>query len=166
MSTAWPDPSIKAPEPTLDEILVQWEMAKRQLQFAKDHEMTLRKKAFEKGFGADAREGTNTETLSEGYTLKGVKKFNYNLSTFGDKTINDCIGIVYTAMRPISNEATYIADRIFVWSVKLSETEYKKLVLEAGNSAIMAKLLEQVNRVVTITDAAPTLEITTPKVKK
>lgn len=154
-----------APAPTFDEVLVAWERAKLTLNSAKENEMTLRKKAFEMGFGANAREGTNTETLGGGYDLKGVRKFNYKLQAPAGINIDveTAVDNVVKAMTRISNEGSFLADRLFQWSVSLSVPEYKLLVEHAKDSMMMAAMLDAVNTVVLITDAAPTLEIKAPK---
>lgn len=151
------------PEPTFDEVLVAWERAKLTLDSAKESEMTLRKKAFEMGFGANAREGTNTETLGGGYELKGVRKFNYNLQAPVGIDIETAVERVATEMRRISNEGPFLADRLFKWLVDLSVPEYKLLVESAKDNKLSQKMLDAVNAVVLITDAAPTLEIKPPK---
>lgn len=150
-------------EPTFDEVLVAWERAKLALESAKENEMTLRKRAFEMGFGANAREGTNTETLGGGYELKGVRKFNYKLQAPVGINIETAVARVATEMRRISNEGSFLADRLFQWSVSLSVPEYKLLVESAKDNELMAQILGTVNSVVLITDAAPTLEIKAPK---
>jgi len=152
----------------LDAALIAWENAKKELEVAKETEMTCRKAAFELGFGEDAKEGTNTVPLANGYSLKGVKKYNYKLTApqnFSGDTI-DAVDQVIDRMTQLSNEGAFIAERIFKFSVDLSLTEYRKLVEEAEYMAVKKMLLDQVNTVLVITEATPTLEIKEPKAKR
>ena len=167
--TPWVDGKPIEHKPTLDEVLMMWQHSKSVLQDATAEEMRLRKLAVELGFGAKPKEGTNNLELGKGYVLKAVQKYNYKLTVpspeyKGNKldAVEECIDKISA----ISNEGSFIADRIFTWNVELSLTEYRKLIEEAEVSPIKAKLLAEVNKVVLITDAAPTLEIKPPKEAK
>ena len=173
MSNPWPSQSapafIAAPKtPTLEEVLTKWENSKKLLDEAKENEVEYRKQAFALGFGADAKEGTNTIELGNGYALKGVKKLNYNLKApegyKGDTVdaIDDCVD----RFIKISNEGSFVAERLFKWSVNMSITEYRKLVEEADYSEPKKAMLKELEKVLTITEASPTLEIKEPKAKK
>lgn len=156
-----------SPAPTLDTVLLQWQAAKEALEAAKEAEMNLRKLAFSLGFGVNAQEGTNTVELGNGYQLKGVKKLNYKLvSPKEDVTVLDAVDDCIERFVHISNEGSFIADRLFKWSVDLSKTEYNRLEVEATTDPIKKKLLDEANKVILITEAAPTLEIKAPKVTK
>ena len=166
--TPWVDgaPIIKAP--TLDELLVQWDIAKQRLDAAKAAEMDLRKQCFALGFGANAQDGTNTLELGNGYELKGVKKLNYKLVAPVDYkgTVIDAVDDCVSRMCQISNEGSFIADRIFKYSVDLSKTEYNALEIDATTDETKRKLLAEVNKVIEINEGAPTLTIKEPKGKK
>jgi len=156
------------PMPTLEAVLAEWEKAKLALAEAKELEMEMRKKAFALGFGADAKEGTNAIPLANGYELKGVKKLNYKLKApvgFTGDTV-DAIDETIDKFRHISNEGGFIADRIFKWSVDMSIAEYRKLVEESEYEAPKKRMLEELNKVLEISEASPTLEIKAPKAKK
>lgn len=164
-SAPWPS----APKPiTLDEALMKWDAAKKALEVAKETEMEARKLAFALGFGADAKEGTNTRELGNGYELKGVKKLNYKLKAPADYSgdtvdaVDDCI----ERFGRISNEGEFIAERLFKFSVDMSVSEYRKLVEEAEYSAPKKAMLAELNKILEITEGAPTLEIKEPKAKK
>jgi hypothetical protein len=170
MNNPWPicdRPKIEVPKLTLAQALLDWDNSKKFLEQAKEAELRARKIAFFMGFGEDAKEGTNTEELANGYKLKGVRKFNYKLVApegFESKVgaVDNCIA----AFRKISNEGAFIADRIFKWDVDLSVTEYRKLVEESATSATATSLLNELNKVLEITEATPTLTIVEPKSKK
>jgi len=172
MNNPWPvtnqTPWINgAPQPKLDDVLQQWDAAKKALEVAKEAEMSLRKLAFSLGFGVNAEEGTNTLELGNGYQLKGVKKLNYKLVAPPDfkGTVIDAVGHCVSRMSQISNEGSFIADRVFKYSVDLSKTEYNKLEVDATTDETAKKLLAEVNKVLEIKEAAPTLEIKEPRVK-
>lgn len=161
----WPT----APKPvTLDEALLKWDSAKKALDAAKEAEMEARKLAFSLGFGAEAKEGTNTRELGNGYELKGVKKLNYKLKApegySGDTVdaVDDCV----ERFSRISNEGEFIAERLFKYSVDMSVSEYRKLCEEAEYSAPKKAMLAELNKILEITEGAPTLEIKAPKAKR
>jgi hypothetical protein len=168
-----PAPIIKpetVAKSNLDTVLLQWQAAKDTLSTAKEEEMRLRKLAVELGFGERPDEGTNTKAFGQGYDLKAVIKYTYNLclptNASEDATLVDEVNKVVDNMTAISNEGSFIATRLFKWSVDLTVSEYKKIVEEAKHNPLYKKLLDEVNRVVLIKDAAPTLEIKAPKAKK
>lgn len=166
--TPWVDGAPMVKEPTLDELLLEWDASKKALEVAKETEMELRKKCVAKGYGTNAPEGTNNIELGNGYVLKAVIKYNYKLVAPPEfkGTLLKAIDETMDRMSAISNEGSFIADRIFKYTVDLSKTEYNALVEEASNSPIKQKLLAEVNKVLEIKEAAPTLEIKEPKKKK
>ena len=153
----------------LNDILLQWDAAKKALAAAKDAEMALRKRAVELGFGSeDVKEGINTLPLENGYELKATRKLNYTLTKPANYT-GETIDAVEECMENfagLSNEGSFIADRLFKWSVDISVSEYKQLKDEATYSPLKKKLLDEVNKVLVITEAAPTLDIKENKRKK
>lgn len=169
-STApWPStPVTKTKEQLRDEALLAWEASKKALEAAKENEMTLRKAAFAAGFGDEAKEGTNTVDLGNGYQLKGVKKLNYTLKApegYKGNTV-DAIDDTVELFARISNEGEFVAERLFKYSVDMSVSEYRKLVEEAEYSPIKKQMLDALLKVLVITEGAPTLEIKEPKAKK
>lgn len=164
-SAPWPS----APKPiTLDEALMKWDSAKKALEQAKETEMEARKLAFSLGFGSEAKEGTNTLELGNGYALKGVKKLNYKLKApegFKGDTV-DAIDDTVELFARISDEGEFVAERLFKYSVDMSVSEYRKLVEEAEYSPIKKQMLDALLKVLVITEGAPTLEIKEPKAKK
>jgi len=151
----------------LDAALVKWEEAKTSLAIAKETEMAARTLAFALGF-TEAKEGTNTLDLGNGYALKGVKKLNYKLKApvgFSGTAV-DAVDEVAERFSKISNEGSFIADRLFKYSVDMSISEYRKLVEESEFSAPKKQMLGELNKVLEITEAAPTLEIKAPKEKR
>ena len=171
MSTAFAIPTprdIKTlPTLTLDAALMKWEAAKKALAEAKETELETRKVAFSLGF-AEPVEGTNTVELGNGYALKGVLKYNYNLKApegfKGDKV--DAVDACAARFAKISNEGAFIAERLFKYTVTLSVSEYRKLVDEADYEAPKKAMLAELNKVLEITEVTPTLEIKEPKAKK
>jgi hypothetical protein len=162
------DPMYDKPKLTLAQALLNWDNAKKALGIAKEAELEARKVAFDLGFGKEAKEGTNTITLSAGYELKGVKKLNYKLKApadfKGDKV--DAVDACADKFRKISNEGAFVAERLFKYDVDLSITEYRKLVEEAEFEAPKQIMLTELNKILEITEATPTLEIKEPKAKK
>ena len=162
---AWPkkQPEVDAKQ----QALAAWERAKELLTEAKDAEMQARKLAFELNF-TDAKEGTNTVELCNGYQLKGIKKLNYALKApdgFSGRTI-DAVEEVADRFASISNEGSFIADRLFEYSVEMSISEYRTLCEDAKVSKVKAALLRELNTVLVITEVTPTLEIKAPKGKR
>lgn len=158
-----------SPKPvTLDEALLRWDAAKNALSAAKETEMEARKLAFSLGFGDAAKEGTNTRELGNGYELMGVKKLNYKLKAPGGfkGDIIEAVDLTATAFACISNEGAFVAERLFKYSVDMSISEYRKLVEEADYSESKRAMLVELNKILEITDAAPTLEIKAPKTTK
>lgn len=107
-------------------------------------------------------EGMNNVDLGNGYTAKVGIKFNYKLDTDNKKIWN-----TLDAIAKIGNKGAFIADRLVSWSPKFLVTDYREIVEEAAAGAPEAKkILDLINSIMTIEDAAPTLEIKEPKQKK
>lgn len=159
---------LQTPTMTLQSALYEWEQSKRIREEAVADELKWRKIAFDLGFGADAKEGTNAVPLENGYELKGVKKLNYKLKApdgFEGDTV-DAVDKTIDEFTRISNEGSFIAARLFKWSVDMSITEYRALVDNAKHDAQAKKLLDELNKVLVVSEATPTLEIRAPKGKK
>lgn len=179
--TAWPQPAATLSEPipeamqqrlrderfpvTPDGVLMLWEKRKKDLAALKDDEMEIRKLAV-KVFVAKPTEGMNSVALGEGYTLKADIKFNYVLD--GD---NKKVEAALDQIAALSNEGPFIAERLINWQPIFLLTEYRKLQDDATGPEGFAKqfaikALAILTTILTITDAAPTLEIREPKKKK
>lgn len=150
---------------TPDGVLMAWQRSQAAVEAAKGFEMELRKLNVAL-FVPKPREGMNNVDLGNGYTLKAGVKFNYNLKPPVGKDIVDAVDDVIDRFARLDNEGSFIADRLFSWKVDLSVAEYRKLYDEAQTSATKAALLRELNTILEIKDAAPTLEIKEPKVKK
>ena len=149
----------------LTTVLLEWEAAKTELEAAKANEMKLRKEAFALGFGDQAKEGTNTIELGGGYELKGAKKLSYKLEKplNYEGTVISAVQNVCDRFALISNQGAYIAERLFKWSVYISITEYRRLVEDARQDKAAQRMLKELEKVLVIVEAAPTLEIKAPK---
>lgn len=150
-----------------DGMLMLWQQSKAAIQDAKDDEMMLRKLCVHV-MVPDAEEGMNNVDLGEGYTLKAGIKYNYRLKApvgYTGDTV-DAVDDVIDNFSKISNEGAFIAERLFTWKVDMSLTEYRKLLAEAETSEVKKQLLDELRKVLEISDAAPTLEIKEPKGKK
>ena len=142
-----------------DELLVLWQQKKDALAKAKDDEMDLRKYIVSRAF-PEKHEGTNTVALGNGYELKAGVKFNYQLAD------NETVEKTLDKVAKIGNQGAFIADRLVSWKPSFLLTEYRALVDAAPSSAEAQEILAVVGEMLIITDAAPTLEIKEPKVKK
>lgn len=130
------------------------------LAILKAKEMDLRKYIVSRAF-PQKEEGTNTKELGNGYELKAVIKYNYKLSD------NDVVEKTLQEIAAIGNEGSFIADRLVGWTPNFYKTEYNKLQDDAAAGNENAKkILKLCEKMLTITDAAPTLTIKEPKVKK
>jgi hypothetical protein len=132
-------------------ILVEWDKLKKQLAALKEEELDLRKYIVNRAF-PDKHEGANTQDLGNGYKLKSTIKYNYIL----DKD-NIKIEKALDELSKIDNQGSFIADRLISWHPTLCLQEYREL--ESKYKII-------IDKVITITDGASTLEIKAPKEKK
>ena len=143
-----------------DEVLIEWQRLQTELANAKVAEMEMRRYVVKRAF-PDATEGTNKVELGNGYELKATVKYNYNLDTDLDK-----VEAALNKIAVMGNEGAFIADRLVKWSASFLLTEYRKLQeLDATN--IQKAIKKEIDAVLLITDAAPSLEIKAPsKAKK
>ena len=161
MNNIWPVQSIN-PYDAMDQdaLLMRWDALKKAVEAAKEQEMELRKYIVTRAF-PNADEGTNTIELGEGYKLKAVVKYNYTLSD------NDTVEAGLDAISKIGNDGKFIADRLVSWKPSFLKTEYTQLLDDKSKgSKIASDILDVVTTFLTIKDAAPTLDIVEPKVKK
>lgn len=164
MNTAqWPsNPTPSNPHDTMseDELLMLWQQKKDAIEVAKADEMELRKYIVSRAF-PQKQEGMNNKELGNGYTLKAGVKFNYNLAD------NDTVEATLEKLSGIGNAGSAIADRLVSWKPNFLLTEYRQLCEDKEKGSQFAvKALEVIGEMLTITEAAPTLEIKEPKSKK
>lgn len=188
-AAAWPAPQPVAAEPakmdeplgdamkarltterlplTPDGVLMLWQRTQKALAAAKEDEMEIRKTAV-KVYVPQPREGMNNVDLGNGYTLKAGVKFNYKLDS-DIKKVEDALDRI----AKVSNEAAFLADRLVSWTPNFLLTEYRLLEerakdtnTDAYDRGVARDILKILSEVLTITDAAPTLEIKEPKAKK
>lgn len=159
-----PQPASPYDAMTRDQLLVEWQNLKDAVTKAKDAEMEMRKYIVSRTF-PDKQEGTNTLELGNGYSLKAQVKYNYNLCSDVNK-IDDAL----YRIGKLSNEMALISDRLVSWTPNFLLTEYRLLQDAAADTGApnhqQAKdALKILSEVLTITDAAPSLEIKAPKTK-
>lgn len=143
-----------------DEVLAHWESLKTSLAKLKEEELAFRKYVVSRAFPT-ANEGTNTVELNNGYKLKAVVKYNYKLSE--NKIVEEGLD----KLAKIGNNGAFIADRLVSWTPNFLLTEYREIQKQAEEGLLEAKsMLQIIDTFLTITDAAPTLDIVEPKVKK
>ena len=108
------------------------------------------------------KEGMNTVELGNGYQAKIGVKYNYKLDSNNDRVWSGLEKI-----EKIGNQGKFIAERLVSWTPNFLLSEYRKLQEDAEDGSFEAKqMLSIVNEFMTITEAAPTLEIKEPKAKK
>lgn len=144
-----------------DGMLLLWDKQKKALEHYKEKEMEYRKICAVLLVPAKT-EGTTNVELGEGYKAKVVNKFNYTLDSDNDK--------VWAGLDKISNlgnEGKFVAERLVSWTPNFLLTEYRQLQEDAEKGSDFAKrALEVITEFMTIKEAAPTVEIKEPKVKK
>lgn len=133
-----------------DKLLQQWEQSKSDLEVAKLAEMDQRKLVVAFAFDPNKEKGTERIPLENGYELKAVKKINYNVN---QETVN----AVLDELEAQGDEAKFIAERVIKWKAELSVSEYNDL---------SDKYKAIIDKCVTTSDGAPTLEIVPPKGQK
>lgn len=156
-----PNPVPSSPWDTMNEdaLLLEWQKKKEAIEAAKAEEIELRKYIVKREF-PKADEGTNNKDLGNGYTLKAVVKMNYNLAD--NDTVEECLNHISA----LGNEGPFIADRLVGWTPAFRLTEYR-LLCEAKDKGDQSaiKILGIIEKMLTISEAAPTLEIKEPRSK-
>lgn len=143
-----------------DQLLMLHNKMQDELVILKAQELDLRKYIVNRAF-PQKEEGTNTKELGNGYELKAVVKYNYKLAD------NDVVEKTLQEIAKVGNDGPFIADRLVGWTPNFLKTEYNKLQDDAAAGNENAKaILKLTEKMLTITDAAPTLTIKEPKVKK
>lgn len=143
-----------------DDVLMLWERTKTQLAELKEKELDWRKYVVKRAF-PQKQEGTNTVELGNGYTLKAAIKFNYKLAS------NDIIEKTLDAIAKIGNEGSFVSERLVSWSPSFLLTEYRVLQeqAESGNDTAQ-QILAKIGEMLIVDEAAPTVEIKSPKKAK
>lgn len=144
-----------------DGMLMLWKEWEHHLKEAKELEMQYRKicAAF---LTPTKSEGTTRVELGNNYQAKVVNKYNYKLDNDNDK-IWECLDRIGN----VGNNGKFIAERLVSWTPNFLKTEYVTLQEEAEKGSDDAKsILKIVGDMLTITEAAPTLEIIEPKANK
>lgn len=147
---------------TQDGMLMLHKKTKENLDYIKEKEMEYRKicTAFLVP-DAQRNEGMNNVELGNGYVAKVGIKFNYKLAE------NDKVWEGLDKIKAIGNQGAFIAERLVSWTPNFLVTEYRTLQEEAEKGSLQAQdMLKIVSEFLTITDAAPTLEIKEPKAKR
>jgi hypothetical protein len=143
-----------------DQLLMKHQKMQADLAALKAEEMELRKYIVNRAFPSKS-EGTNTLELGNGYELKAVVKYNYRLAD------NEIVEKTLQEIAQVGNEGPFIADRLVSWTPNFLKTEYTKLQEDAASGNENAKrILKLTEIMLEITDAAPTLTVKEPKVKK
>lgn len=142
-----------------DDLLFLWDKKKKAIASAQEEEMVLRKYIVAKAFDKPV-EGTNRQELGNGYDLKAVIKYNYKLAD------NNVVEKTLDEIASVGNEGKFIAERLVSWTPKFLLTEYRQLEQDANESVTKKTILQLVTKMLTISEAAPTLEIVEPKSKK
>lgn len=158
--TSWPKPSNPLDAMNEDQLLVLWSDKKKAIEVAKEEEMELRKYIVNREF-PKKNEGMNTKELGNGYQLKAGVKYNYNLAD--NDTVENCLAKIAA----IGNQGPFIADRLVSWKPSFLLTEYRQLCEDKDKGDKFAEqVLKEITPMLTITEAAPSLEIKPPKSKK
>lgn len=140
-----------------DELLMLWQKRKDAIEIAKAEEMDLRKYIVSRTF-PQKTEGMNNKELGNGYVLKAGVKFNYNLAD------NDTVESTLDKLSAMGAEGSAIADRLISWKPNFLLTEYRQLQEDKNKGSQFAQTaLSVINDMLTIVEAAPTLEIKEPK---
>lgn len=161
--TNWPNnpaPSNPWDAMSNDQLLMEWGKKKQAIEDAKNEEMELRKYIVKREF-PKANEGMNTKELGAGYQLKAGIKYNYNLAD------NDTVESTLERLSNLGNAGSAIADRLVSWKPNFLLTEYRQLCEDKEKGSKFAvDALNIISEMLTITEAAPTLEIKEAKVKR
>jgi len=158
---SWPTAEMKSLNPwdnmNEDALLLEWQAKKDAIEKAKAEEMDLRKYIVGREF-PKKNEGMNTKELGNGYQLKAGIKYNYKLAD--NDTVEGCLNTI----AKLGNQGTFIAERLVSWTPNFLLTEYRALQEEKEKGSEFAKqVLDEITKMLTISEAAPTLEIKEPR---
>lgn len=143
-----------------DALLMLWQEKKDAIETAKTAEMDLRKYIVGRAF-PQKQEGMNNKELGNGYQLKASVKYNYNLAD------NDTVESTLEKLSNLGNAGSAISDRLVSWRPHFLLTEFRQLQEDKEKGSKFADdALKIITEMLTISEAAPSLEIKEPKVKK
>lgn len=144
-----------------DGMLMLWQNTKAELDRVKEMEME-RRKICVNFLVPTKQEGTTNVALGGDWNAKVVNKFNYKLDSDNDK-----VWAGLEQIEKLGNEGKFVADRLVSWTPNFLLSEYRQLQEDAEKGSIFAKqALEIITTFMTITDAAPTLEVAEKKRRK
>lgn len=160
MNNQWPsNPTPSNPWDGMNEdaLLLLWKAKKEAIAKATAEEMELRKYIVKREF-PKPNEGMNKKELGAGFELKASIKYNYNLAD------NDTVQATLEKLSAMGAAGSAIADRLVSWKPNFLLTEYRQLQEDKEKGSQFAQTaLSVINDMLTITEAAPTLEIKAPK---
>jgi hypothetical protein len=130
------------PEEATQEDLNNWYILQEQLEKVKEAELILRKKIC-KFYFRDPKEGVNKYPLDEGWVMKCDHKIN--------RTVDESL---LTTLSSTLREKGINPEALVKWKPELKLAEYRKLTEEERN---------MFDKVLTIKDGTPALEIVLPK---
>lgn len=161
-------PATETFEQKRDRLLIAWKIRKQIATAEAAAEKVLRQEICEHLFPGNTTEGTHRYELGNGYSVKYVYKNNYAIERDVDKV--DAAAEVMAKMGPT---AAVIAERLLKWSADLSISEYRILTDRAAKYAndpnafpeyaTESRVLRELNGILTIKPASPTLELEEPK---
>lgn len=142
-----------------DAVILDWRAKAEALETAKAQELVARGEVAK--LFPEPKEGTNTIDLGNGYKLKYVHSFNFNLSNSDQPKPESGMEPLATdkaldLIEKMGNEGSFIAERLVKWSPELSITEYRKLLPDSPIKKAIDKALK-------ISPAAPKITLETPK---
>lgn len=145
-------------EAIVKRLVAQHDEAKVILEAAKNSEMEARLMVGNYAFPvAGRKEGVNNLELSDGRTVKLGHKVNYKLASD-----NEAVEKAEEACEAIGNEGQFLVERIITWEAKFSKSEYNKLDVSLPTHA---KVKQEIDKVLEISNGTPSLEIKEPKAK-
>lgn len=143
--------------PTQDQLLVQHQAIKDQIEVLKTQEMSLRKYIVNRAF-PEKKEGINKLDLGNGYELKADVHYNYNI----DKPANE-VWQSLERIKKIGNYGAIISDKLVSWKANFLLKEYRALIKAKDESQEAQAILKEISTFLTIKEAAPELDIKAPK---
>ena len=146
-----------------DGMLMLWQKSKEFASFWKEQEMEYRKVCTSFLVPEPLKnEGMNTVELGNNYQAKVNIKLNYK-----PNPDNKIIWKALEKIEAIGNKGKFIAERLFSWSPNFLLTEYRQLQEDAQDGSAEAKEMLKIieTEMITITEAAPTLDIKEKKKK-
>lgn len=169
---SWGQPQTAKPpqmtEAQRNQLIKDWLAAKASFEAARTREMELRQQVTNVLFPTP-KKGTQRFSLGEGYNVKLVYKLNpklgdaEKLNTAGEKIpVNDQVEAALIEIEKVGNEGVFLADRLIKTKYELSMSEYQ--ALDESNPS-HKKIKAEIDKILTLTPAAPSLEFEEPKPK-